>query len=82
MIRGALEQPVVKTRKGEKGGDCNRTACPHTKNVLCRHKDNGKYYCPSCAHRINEFNPGIIEMPPKETPDDAVDAPSTPEAQA
>jgi hypothetical protein len=41
---------------------CARTACPATKNVVCRHAHDGRFYCPKCARKINEYNPGLVEI--------------------
>lgn len=42
---------------------CARTACTATRDVLCRHKETGAYYCPRCARKINEATPGLVEWP-------------------
>lgn len=42
---------------------CARTACSATRNVVCRHTHSGALYCPRCARKINEHNPGLVTMP-------------------
>lgn len=37
---------------------CNRTVC--TRTGIFRHSQNGQLYCPRCARKINEDNPGLI----------------------
>lgn len=50
-------------RIGKQGGLCFRTACRRP-NAVCRHTQNGKYYCPACAHAINRENfEGLVEFP-------------------
>ena len=41
--------------KGEKGGECNRTACS-SPNAVWYNKSTRKYYCGKCARTINELN--------------------------
>lgn len=43
------------TTKGEKGGNCNRTACQRPGAVWYNHSTR-KYYCPKCASLLNRFN--------------------------
>ena len=43
---------------------CFRTACSSNVNIVCEHKHNGKFYCPRCARLINDFNPGLVNVPP------------------
>jgi len=45
---------------------CFRTACKSNVNIVCQHRDNGKFYCPGCARRINDFNPGLVCIPKPE----------------
>lgn len=42
---------------------CARTACNNTRNIVCRHRFDGRMYCPSCAKKINETAPDCIKMP-------------------
>jgi len=42
---------------------CNRSACgapslPEIPHMI--HTQSGEWYCPSCARRINEHNPGLV----------------------
>lgn len=46
--------------KGEKNGNCNRTACQKP-NAVYYNKSTQKYYCKACADRINEAN-GLDSM--------------------
>ena len=41
--------------KGAKNGNCNRTACQKPGAVYYNHSTQ-KYYCPVCAHMLNEVN--------------------------
>ena len=43
---------------------CFRTACKSNVNIVCQHRENGKFYCPGCARKINDFNPGLVHVPP------------------
>lgn len=43
---------------------CNRTVCNNP--GTCRHSQNGHLYCLRCARKINEYNPGLVEVPNKE----------------
>lgn len=40
---------------------CARFVC-HRK-ATCRHSQNGGFYCLPCARKINNFNPGVVEVP-------------------
>ena len=42
--------------KGEKNGLCNVTACQSPTDVVFFNKGTSKYYCASCAQRINDAN--------------------------
>ncbi len=39
---------------------CARTVCENT--ASCRHTQNNAYYCRPCARKINETNPGLVDM--------------------
>lgn len=39
---------------------CARRACSNTANVIFRHRQTGERYCPRCARKINEGNPGLV----------------------
>lgn len=41
---------------------CRRTAC-QSDNAVCRHSQTGDMYCPRCARKINEHNPGLVAWP-------------------
>lgn len=41
-------------RKGEQGGECNRTACRWSP-ATAFNKETRKFYCRGCAMRINEW---------------------------
>ncbi len=43
---------------------CARIACDNTINVLCKHTQSGRFYCPKCARKINDHSPGLVEWPP------------------
>jgi hypothetical protein len=45
---------------------CNRTACDA--HGCCVHTENGKLYCPRCARKINECNPGLVAFPKMNEP--------------
>ncbi len=56
-------QPVInKPNKGEYDGACNRTTCQSEYNVIFYNHSTQKYYCPACAHKINEVNPEAHSM--------------------
>jgi hypothetical protein len=42
----------LETRKGDLGGDCNHDAC--TKVAELHHQDDRRFYCVSCARKIQE----------------------------
>jgi len=46
------------TRKGEYQGLCNMSSCKTKNPATWYNHGSRKYYCPSCAHRLNsdEFN--------------------------
>ena len=46
---------LSKGLKGEYNGICNRTACQQPGATFFNHSTL-KFYCPSCAHTINEYN--------------------------
>ena len=50
-----MENTTVKV-KGEYNGLCNRTACQSPNEVVYFNHSTEKYYCPSCAKKINEYN--------------------------
>jgi hypothetical protein len=41
---------------------CFRTTCA-VQVATCKHSQTGEMYCPRCAHRINEHNPGLVLFP-------------------
>ena len=55
------------TMKGDKGGQCNRTACTSGQPATWYNKSTRAYYCPRCAHRINRLNGEICV--PSDAPD-------------
>lgn len=44
--------------KGELNGSCNITSCQKTNSAIWYNHSTIKYYCPSCARKLNndEFN--------------------------
>jgi hypothetical protein len=42
---------------------CRRKVC-NSHNAICRHTQTNEMYCPKCAKKINQFNPGLVEFPP------------------
>lgn len=44
-------------KKGDWTGECNRTVCKN-KPATWVHKDTKKYYCGSCARKINKEHNG------------------------
>lgn len=46
------------TNKGELNGSCNITSCQKPNSATWYNHSTRKYYCPSCARRLNndEFN--------------------------
>lgn len=42
--------------KGHYNGLCNRTDCQSPVHVVYFNHSTRKYYCPSCAHLINDAN--------------------------
>ena len=49
-----MDRCVCGKVKGQKHGLCNRTACQSPHNVIFFHHSNKAYYCPSCAHELND----------------------------
>lgn len=45
---------------------CARKACG-SNYAACKHTQSGYYYCPKCARKINEANPGLVKFPDKHT---------------
>lgn len=55
--RGYLPAPLEKPpAKGEKRGECNRTAC-NLPNAIWYNSSTRMYYCTACAHKINNAHP-------------------------
>lgn len=54
-----------KTDKGKKGGSCNRRACQRP-GAAFYNQSTRAWYCPPCAHKINDANPGLCYVPNKE----------------
>jgi hypothetical protein len=48
------DECVQHKEKGEKNGLCNRTACQSPHNVIFFNHSTRKYYCPACAHDLND----------------------------
>lgn len=50
-------------KKGEKHGECARTACNHT-NALWWNRSTERYYCKPCARRIMSYpeNAGLLTL--------------------
>lgn len=50
-------------RKGEKHGECARTACNHV-NALWWNRSTERYYCKPCARRIMSYpeNAGLLTL--------------------
>lgn len=41
---------------------CRRTVCENL-DPVCRHTQTGEMYCVSCARKINNFSPDLVEIP-------------------
>lgn len=42
---------------------CSRTAC-NSDRAVCYHRLDRRWYCPKCAHAINENNPSMADGKP------------------
>ncbi len=45
-------------KKGEQYGECNRTVCKQL-GASWYNSSTQRFYCKSCAMKINEYNPGL-----------------------
>lgn len=61
-IMGEPDTTYTRLQCRPKNAKCNRTACDH--RAICKHTQNEKFYCVSCARKINEANfQGLVEFP-------------------
>ena len=47
---------AIKPDKGQLNGSCNREACQKP-GAVWFNRSTRQYYCPTCAHEINRWNP-------------------------
>lgn len=65
LLSAIDQQGAAITDRKENGVKCARTVC-NRMNAVCRHRLDGRMYCPSCARKINEHNPAdppLVEFP-------------------